>query len=343
MMEFTRKPITNRYEFMYFVECINGCPNGDPDAGNAPRVDPESLHGLISDVAVKRRVRDFVLADRRNESPYGIIVQQLTNINKFIAQAHDAVGTKNAKSTKEDVDEARRWICENFFDVRTFGGVLSTGRNAGQVRGPVQLTFMTSVEPVLPMDLAITRVQKAETVKKAVTMEDYEKWEATQEESSLRTVGRKQLIPYGLYEGRGFISANLAEEKLGTGFNDEDLDMLWRALLFMHEHGRSASKGLMSTIEPIIVFRHLGTDTDEKQREKQAKLGCAKAHKLFELVTVEKRDENKISRGYRDYTLRVNASALPKGVDLGYLVSKGDTASVSWNTPPKELNWIEVV
>lgn len=153
--------IKNRYEFLYYVECINGNPNGDPDAGNAPRIDPQDMHGLISDVAIKRRIRNYVQLAKNNVDNYGIIVQQSSNINKYIAKAHQEINSTGKSGEKNNVENARKWCCQNFYDVRTFGGVLSTGKNAGQIRGPVQLTFLRSVEPVLPLDISITRVQVA--------------------------------------------------------------------------------------------------------------------------------------------------------------------------------------
>lgn len=332
--------IKNRYEFMYFVECINGNPNGDPDMGNSPRVDPQDMRGLISDVAVKRRIRNYVTLEKGNESPYGIIVQQSTNINKFIAQANEESGSKAKDKSKEKVRAAREWACNNFYDVRTFGGVLSTGANAGQIRGPVQMTFLKSIDPILPMDISITRMAVADNIKvkgkTTPSYQDYVDWENEQPEDKLRTMGRKQLIPFGLYEGRGFISANLAED---TKFNDGDLSLLFRALLNMYEHDRSASKGQMSTVIPAIIFKHVGTDSDMTQRERQAKLGCAAAHKLFELVNIHKKYGIDVPRSYKDYDLTLNMSALPKGVEIGFSFPDG---SISWGELPDEANWIQL-
>lgn len=330
--------IKNRYEFMYFVECINGNPNGDPDAGNAPRIDPQDMHGLISDVAIKRRIRNYVQVANGNKAPYSIIVQQSTNINKFIAKAHENIESSAKESGKERVKLAGDWLCENFYDVRTFGGVLSTGKNAGQIRGPVQITFLRSVEPILPLDISITRMQVADINigKKNPTSEDYEKWEQEQDESKLRTMGRKQLIPYGLYEGRGFVSANVAGQ---TGFSEDDLTVFWEALLNMYEHDRSASKGEMSTIFPVIIFKHVGTDTDLVQRERQAKLGCAPAHKLFDLLKLEKNNKDAISRTYKDYTLYIEASTLPKGVEIGFATLDAGQVKISWGQLPDDVDW----
>ena len=330
--------INNRYEFMYFVECLNGNPNGDPDMGNSPRIDPQDMKGLISDVAVKRRIRNYVTLEKGNESPYGIIVQQSTNINRFIAQANEECNSTAKEKTKDKVKAAREWACKNFYDVRTFGGVLSTGANAGQVRGAVQLTFLRSIDPIMPLDISITRMSVTDDIKgkSNPTVVDYLKWESEQSEDKLRTMGRKQLIPFGLYEGRGFISANLAGE---TGFSDEDLELFFRAIQNMYEHDRSASKGQMSTVLPLIVFRHIGTDSDATQRERQAKLGCAPAHKLFELVNIKRCDGVELARSYKDYKISVYMSKLPNGVEIGFADDKGE---ISWGKLPKGLDWIEL-
>lgn len=337
--------ISNRYEFMYFVECINGNPNGDPDAGNLPRIDPQDMHGLISDVAVKRRIRNYVQAAYQGREKMNIVVQQSTNINKFIAEANEKCGCTAKSGSREKVKAAREWMCRNYYDVRTFGAVLSTGENAGQVRGPVQLAFLRSYDPVLTMDFSITRMSVADTPKGVSTFEQYVKWEAEQPEDKLRTMGRKQFIPYGLYEGRGFISANLAdEESNGTGFDDNDLNVLWESLLNMYEHDRSASKGQMSTVLPLIIFRHTGTDSNEEQRRRQAKLGCAPAHKLFNLVEIKKSSDTVLPRKIDDYRLIVHLSKLPKGIDMGFATFEEGSLKISWNSVPDEYlsGWIVV-
>src|SRR3990170_3048321 len=230
--------IQNRYEFLYLFDCENGNPNGDPDAGNAPRLDPEDMRGLVSDVALKRRVRNYVQIASGNVAPNAIFIEHATNLNRPITKAHEETGGVPEKSaSKGKVKEARKWMCKTFFDVRTFGAVMSTGANAGQVRGPVQFSFARSVDPILPMEASITRMAVAEKVSGAKTAADYEKWENEQEEDKLRTMGRKALIPYGLYVSKGFVSANLAK---GTGFSDDDLKNLWEALLNMYDHDRSA-------------------------------------------------------------------------------------------------------
>ena len=220
--------------------------------------------------------------------------------------------------------------------MRTFGAVLSTGPNAGQVRGPVQLTFAKSIDAILPLDISITRMAVAEKIKGEETFDNYQKWENEQDEDSLRTMGRKQFIPYGLYEARGFVSANLASE---TGFDEKDLKVLFESILNMYEHDRSASKGQMSVISPLIIFRHSGTDSNEAQRLKQAKLGCAPAHKLFELVNVQKKADVKYPRNYVDYDASINLDKIPDGVDVGFLVNP--FGEVQWNTIPIDCDWLK--
>lgn len=317
--------IQNRYEFLYLFDCENGNPNGDPDAGNAPRIDPEDMHGLVSDVALKRRVRNYIQVAFNNVAPNAIFVEHATNLNKPIVAAHVATdGAPGGGGNRVQVNNARNWMCQQFFDVRSFGAVMSTGANAGQVRGPIQVSFSRSVDPILPMDASITRMAVAEKVAGATTVQDYEDWENKQEEDKLRTMGRKALIPYGLYVAKGFVSANLAA---GTGFSDEDLTHLWDALRNMWDHDRSASKGVMSC-RGLYVFKHVGTDTDATQRVRQAMLGCAPAHRLLDFSTPARRLDNVIidishreglsgsPRSFADYRVAVHRDRLPNGVEL---------------------------
>ena len=317
--------IQNRYEFLYLFDCENGNPNGDPDAGNSPRIDPEDMHGLVSDVAIKRRVRNYIQAAYGNKAPNAIFIEHATNLNKQITAAHEATsGAPAGGGNRVQVGNARDWMCQQFFDVRTFGAVMSTGANAGQVRGPVQVAFSRSIDPILPMDTAITRMAVAEKVPGANTKVAYEEWEGKQAEDSLRTMGRKSLIPYGLYVAKGFVSANLAK---GTVFSDADLTHLWDALKGMWDHDRSASKGVMSC-RGLYVFKHVGTDTDAAQRVRQAMLGCAPAQRLLDFSTSDRKIENAIveiqkranvkgaPRAFGDYEVIVNRDRLPKGVEL---------------------------
>ncbi|MDD2349278.1 MAG: type I-C CRISPR-associated protein Cas7/Csd2 [Kiritimatiellae bacterium] len=315
-------PIKNRHEFLFLFDCENGNPNGDPDMGNSPRIDPQDMHGLISDVAIKRRIRNYVQIRCGNEMPNAIFIQHSSNLNVPIAVAHEKteggleLTTGKGGAGKAKVDLARDWMCANFYDVRTFGAVMSTGANAGQVRGPVQLTFARSVDPVLPMDISITRMAIAVgDPKKCKSSEDYQKLADDTPEDQLRTMGRKALIPYGLFIGRGFVSANLAAQ---TGFSDADLELLWEAIMNMYEQDRSASKGLMS-VRRLYVFKHVGMATNE-QREREAMLGCAPAHKLFDLV--EKRIQRvEVPRAFSDYEASIPTKEqleplLPPGVEV---------------------------
>lgn len=312
-------PIENRYEFLFLFDCENGNPNGDPDAGNAPRIDPQDMHGLVSDVALKRRIRNYVQLANGNKMPNAIFVEQASNMNTKIAKAHEEANgsiPEAKKANKKQVDSAKGWLCENFYDVRTFGAVMSTGANAGQVRGPVQLSFARSLDPILPLDLSITRMAVAEDVKGKRSSEELAAWEAEQPEDQLRTMGRKSLIPYGLFLGKGFISAHLAHQ---TGFTEGDLKLLFEAILNMYEHDRSASKGLM-TVRDLFVFKHVGNDTDAEQRKRQAMLGCAPAQILFEkVIKVSKKQGVEAPRKYADYHIEVVLDDVPDGVELLHL------------------------
>lgn len=319
-----REPIRNRYEFLFLFDCENGNPNGDPDAGNAPRIDPQTRLGLVSDVAIKRRIRNYVQLARGNEMPNAIFVEHATNLNTKIALGHEETGgmppwdakKKRWKTTREKAEAAGRWLCDNFFDVRTFGAVLSTGPNAGQVRGPVQIAFARSLDPVLPLDLSITRMAVADNEIKGagVGSAEFKRWESEQPEDELRTMGRKTLIPYGLYIGRGFISAHLAEK---TGFSEDDVALLWEAILGMYDHDRSASKGMMSVRSPLFVFKHVGTDPNPEQRLRQAMLGCAPAHRLLEgVVEITKKAGVREPRSFGDYDVVVHEDRVPPGIEL---------------------------
>lgn len=316
--------IANRYEFLYFFDCENGNPNGDPDAANAPRIDPEDLHGLVSDVAMKRRLRNYVQMAKGNAMPHAIYIQHATNLNRQIMRAHEQTGgyELGGKATKDRVSKAAHWMCANFFDVRALGAVMSTGPNAGQVRGPVQFSFARSIDPILSLDASITRMAIAKDVPTAKSSVDYEKWESEQDEATLRTMGRKSLIPYGLFAAKGFISANLAE---GTGFDEDDLGLLWESLINMYDHDHSASKGFMSA-RKLIVFKHVGTDTDPEQRKRQAMMGCAPAHRLLDFSSPGRNIENAIvalshrvetpPRSFHDYTMQVHKDRMPRGVEV---------------------------
>jgi CRISPR-associated protein Csd2 len=283
--------MTKRYDFVYLFDCKDGNPNGDPDAANSPRIDPQDMHGLVSDVCLKRKIRNFVLLAKQGTPGYDIFVQQGSVLNDRIAEAHKSLGheiepkSEKKKASREQVASARNEMCKRFFDVRTFGAVMSTGANAGQVRGPVQLSFSRSIDPILPLDLSITRM--------AVT-------EAKEADAPNQTMGRKNLIPYGLYRCHGFISAHLANE---AGFSDDDLALFWQALTQMFDHDRSASRGTMSP-QKLVVFKH------------QTALGNAPAHKLFERVSVQRKTDVAVGRSFADYDVTVNNARLPSGIEL---------------------------
>jgi CRISPR-associated protein Csd2 len=286
--------ITHRYEFVYLFDVTNGNPNGDPDAGNLPRLDPETNCGLVTDVALKRKIRNFITLDKDGEPGFAIYMQERAVLNNQHKQAYDALEIKpeDKRLPKEEAKarEITAWMCANFFDVRTFGAVMTTGINAGQVRGPVQLAFATSVEPVLPLEISITRM--------AVTTEK----EAEAQSGDNRTMGRKHILPYGLYRAHGYISAKLAER---TGFSEDDLQLLWRALINMFEHDRSAARGEMAA-RKLIVFKH------------DSVMGNAPAHALFDAVKVRRAEgsEDRPARSFSDYRVRVDAEAMPKGVGV---------------------------
>lgn len=281
--------INNRYEFVYLFDVTNGNPNGDPDGGNLPRLDPETNQGLVTDVCLKRKIRNYVALEKENTQGFEIYLQEKSVLNNQHKKAYEALGVKpDPKKLPKDVAKAREltaWMCANFFDVRTFGAVMTTEVNAGQVRGPIQLAFATSIDPIVPMEISITRM--------AVTNEkDLEKE---------RTMGRKHIVPYGLYRVHGFISAKLAEQ---TGFSEDDLQLLWRSLTNMFEHDRSAARGEMAA-RKLVVFKHDNA------------MGNAPAHKLFDLVKVSRKDgeDGSPARSFADYEITLDSS-LPEGVTV---------------------------
>lgn len=280
--------IKNRYEFVYLFDVENGNPNGDPDSGNMPRIDPETNYGIITDVCLKRKIRNFVDIVKKNQSPYEIYVREKAILNQTHDRAHQAIGAKTEtkegkrKGSGDEVEKARMWMCQNFFDVRTFGAVMSTGTNCGQVRGPVQLNFARSIEAVVPLEVSITRM--------AVTTEK----EADAQSGDNRTMGRKHIIPYGLYRAEGYVSAFLGQQ---TGFSEDDLKLLWDALINMFDHDHSAARGKMNA-RKLIVFKH------------ESELGNAPAHKLFDLVRVTRiSDSSKPARAFTDYKVDINKQA----------------------------------
>lgn len=282
--------IANRYEFVYLFDVTNGNPNGDPDAGNLPRLDPETNHGLVTDVCFKRKIRNYVSLEKEGEAGHAIYMQEKAVLNNQHRKAYKAQNLEPVeKKLPKDTNQAEaltHWMCANFFDIRAFGAVMTTGVNCGQVRGPVQFTFATSIEPVVPMEVSITRM--------AVTHE--------KDADNERTMGRKHILPYGLYRAHGFISAKLAER---TGFSEDDLELLWRSLTGMFEHDRSAARGEMAA-RKLIVFRH------------DHPMGNAPAHVLFDAVKVEraKRDADLPARQFAHYDVTIDAAKIPSGVTV---------------------------
>ncbi|WP_374632230.1 type I-C CRISPR-associated protein Cas7/Csd2 [Paracoccus sp. (in: a-proteobacteria)] len=310
--------LSQRHDFVLVFDVTNGNPNGDPDAGNLPRLDPETNHGLVSDVSLKRKIRNYVELAREGQTGHHIYVQEGAILNEKHRQAYvalrpdDPKAAKDAKLNPKDDAEAaalRDFMCRNFFDVRTFGAVMSTGINCGQVKGPVQMTFASSVEPILPVEISITRM--------AATNEAEQKKRADGEDGDVRTdnrtMGRKHIVPYGLYVAHGFISAKFAER---TGFSETDLALLFEALQNMFEHDRSAARGEM-TARKLIVFRHAGA------------LGNAPAHALFDRIKIGRKVDGEFrdiddrglgnlppARKFADYTVRIDRDGLPEGVEI---------------------------
>ena len=279
--------IKNRYEFVLLFDVKNGNPNGDPDAGNLPRIDPETGHGIVTDVCLKRKVRNYVELIKKGETLFNIYVQEKAILTERRLPAYEAVS--DVKDTSTKISEARKWMCRNFYDVRTFGAVMSAKENnCGQVRGPVQLAFSQSIDPVVSLEASITRMA-VET-----------KRESDSQGGDNRTMGRKTYVPYGLYRAHGFISAPFAKQ---TGFSEEDLELFWDSLKNMFDHDRSAARGEMAA-QKLIVFKH------------DSELGNSPAHKLFDTVKVERKNNTKPARFFSDYNVIVYKNAVPNGVEL---------------------------
>lgn len=303
-----KKTIDKRCDFVLLFDVQDGNPNGDPDAGNLPRVDPETGHGLVTDVCLKRKVRNYVLLDRNGLAPFDIFIKEKAILNQAIADEYKSAGIDLEAAPKKasdgakrkdkgeaqgsEVDDGREAMCKRYYDVRTFGAVMSTGANAGQVRGPVQLTFARSIDPIVSLEHSVTRM--------AVTTVE----EAEKQGGDNRTMGRKATVPYGLYRAHGFVSPALAERVegrrvQGTGFSKTDLDLLWKSLEDMFEHDRSAARGLMTT-RALVVFEHA------------SKLGEAHASTLFERVTVARKSDGQPARSVADYEIKLDGKPLEK-------------------------------
>lgn len=309
--------LTNRYDFVLFFDVANGNPNGDPDAGNLPRMDPETSQGLVSDVSIKRKIRNYVADAREGHSGHAIYVTENAILNDQHRKAYEVIRKDDKKissakslSPQNDAEatELRAWMCANFFDIRTFGAVMSTGINCGQVRGPLQFTFGRSVEAIMPLEISITRMaatNEAEKKKRAEGDDDVR--------SDNRTMGRKHIVPYGLYRVHGFVNAKLAQK---TGFNTQDLELLKEAIARMYDLDRSAARGEMAS-RRLIAFRH------------ESELGNELAHKLFERVTVHRRHEGSSvpvgdkrsdnwppARAFSDYEIKLDDANMPAGVTI---------------------------
>ena len=283
--------LKNRIDFLYLFDVQDGNPNGDPDAGNLPRLDAETGEGLVTDVCLKRKVRNYVQMAKNLSEGYDIFIKEKAVLNTEIDKAHEDETVRSQKNDGKKTEAARDFMCKKFFDVRTFGAVMSTGKNAGQVRGPIQLTFARSIEPITTSEHSITRM--------AVTTEQ----ESKKQSGDNRTMGRKSTVSYGLYLCHGFVSANLAKQ---TGFSEEDLALFWEALKNMFDTDRSAARGLMSA-QKLIVFRHA------------SELGNAPANKLFDLVKVERCGKG-VARSFADYTISIDRDALPEGIMMEELL-----------------------
>lgn len=286
------EPIKNRYDFVVLFDVLNGNPNGDPDAGNMPRIDPETGLGLVTDVCLKRKIRNYVEAEKDGAEGYKIYIKSNVPLNASDEEALDYLGIDDIKTAKKkdpDIDgKISRFMCANFFDIRTFGAVMTTfvkgALNCGQVRGPVQFGFARSIDPIAPQEVTITRTA-------ITTAKDAEKKQTE--------IGRKYIVPYALYQVEGYISANLA--KKNTGFSEEDLELLWKAIINMFENDHSAARGNMAVRE-LIVFKH------------DSELGNAPAYKLFERIHVSKKNPDRVPRTYADYEVNVDTNNLPAGV-----------------------------
>ena len=282
------KILNKRYEFVLFFEVENGNPNGDPDAGNMPQIDPETSNGIVTDVCLKRKVRNYIDLAQSDKAHFDIYVRENAVLNRVNEEAYKEQGIKSeAKKMPKDTEQAKKiveYMCNRFFDIRAFGAVMTTEVNCGQVRGPIQFGFAQSIDPIVPREITITRM--------AVTNEK----DADKE----RTMGRKHIVPYALYRAEGYVSAPLAEK---TGFSEEDLSAFWDALMNMFEHDHSAARGRMAS-RKLVIFEH------------ESKLGNAPAHKLFELVTVKRNDEFKPPRAFSEYSICVNEAAKPSGITI---------------------------
>ncbi len=280
--------IKNRYEFVVLFDVENGNPNGDPDAGNMPRIDAETGYGIVTDVCIKRKIRNYVEVVKDDSEGYKIYVKEGAVLNKQHETAYIGLGVdpKDEKAAKQNREPLRDFMCKNFFDVRAFGAVMTTKVNCGQVRGPIQINFARSIDPIVAQEITITRM--------AVTTEK-------DAENKTNEMGRKHIVPYALYKTEGYVSANLARKT--TGFSEEDLELLWESVINMFEHDHSAARGKMA-VRKLIIFKH------------DSELGNAPSNKLFELISVKRNESERPARNYNDYNVKIDMSKVPEGVSV---------------------------
>ena len=334
--------VKNRHEIVFFIEAKNTNYNGDPDMENIPRVDYETGLGYMTDVSIKSRVRRYI-QDTVNKPGYEIFVKDKANLNKAIAECavKAASGDENSKKS-HSVDDASTAARERFYDVRAFGGVLTTGANAGQIQGPIQISMPLSKDPVQTIDATITRCSYADG--KSLDMEEYDKIEAKTPDDKKRTMGKKAFASYALFEVHVFVSANLAGK---SGFTEEDLSLFMEAIMNMYNYQTSSSKAGMSVVGPMIVFKHVGTinNNTEEQRAREALLGCCSAQKLFALIDVHKKENVEYPREYTDYEASVSVTKLPAGVKIGF--KQNPYRAVEWvenyGEIPKDIEWLNVI
>lgn len=340
--------LKNRYEIMALVEAKMCNPNGDPDFGNLPRVDSMTSQGIITDVAFKARMRKYVLETYGQQEGFSVLMRTGNSLNRAIAEGNIAAnnGTPSKSSNTQD---GASFMCQKYWDVRTFGAVLSTGLNAGQVRGAVQVQMALSVDPIEPLTMSITRdcytlkdvEDKAKVLNTAEeVLSKYDEIDAKKLDDEKRTIGTKAYCPYGLYVMKVSVSANLAEK---CGFTEEDFQILLESIVQMYNMDISSSKAGMSVLSPIMVFKHTGT-TDEasnpEQYARECKLGCASAYQLFQLLTIEKKDDSVTPRDYTDYQIQLHLDKLPKGVTVG--LKKQTYEPVEWLDTHDVLNIMEL-
>ena len=335
--------LKNRYEIMALVEAVNCNPNGDPDMDNRPRVDLETGRGIITDVSFKARIRRVVEELKGEKEGYCILFKDGANLNREIfdaalkANGKTEITAEERKKGNKKVKETTKAIVEKYWDARTFGAVLSTGINGGQVRGPVQVAMSTSVDPIDIEDITITRNSYTADDKGCTKLEDYDKIDESMPDDKKRTMGNKKYIPYGLYVFKATVSANLANK---VDFSEEDLEVLIEAITQMYANDVSASKMGMAVLSPVIIFKHVGTqnENNSENNAKEALLGCAPAYKLFDLLEIKKKDEVDVARSYKDYEAVFHISKMPSGVQVGF--KNGPFQEISWDKYDDE--WLKM-